>query len=395
MSELNKTTQNMFSRIMNDPKIAKSNKKYLNDFVIFLQAKGAKPMTVEKYTYQYEKFLNAIGGDADLLKAQRPELERAVARINNLSLVDEEKRKIKVMIKVFYKHFLGEDLYYPKQIAWIKTSGAKNRMLPEDLLSEDEVIRLLDAANSLRDRALIALLYDTGMRIGELASLRKKDIDTDSEPAHVTVNGKTGARRVPIMFSVPYVVQYLNSIKGVKPNDSLWLAAGTWSNTGKIVSDNGIRQRLKILAAKAGIDKRIYPHLFRHSRASNYANKLTEQQLKMFFGWTGDSKMAATYVHLSGRDIDNAVLQANGKKPKETFDEAKLTVKSCPKCKFDNSLSSTFCNRCGSALDIKTAMQQANEDKLREDAEESMLDDKHMEEMVRRYFEKKRRERKR
>ncbi len=238
-------------------------------------------------------------------------------------------------------------------------------------------------------------LYDTGMRIGELATLRKKDVDTSSEPAHVTVNGKTGMRRVPIMFSVPFVVQYVNSIADAKPNDQLWFTTGTWSNSGKVISDGGIRQRLKVLARKAGIDKRIYPHLFRHSRASNYANKLTEQQLKMFFGWTGDSKMAATYVHLSGRDIDNAILQANGKKPKETFEEAALKVKVCPRCSFDNSLSSTFCNRCGCALDIKTAMQQSSEGKLRDDAEESMVNDKHVEDMVHRYFMKKRKERKR
>ena len=115
----------------------------------------------------------------------------------------------------------------------------------------------------------------------------------------------------------------------------------------------------------------------------------------MFFGWTGDSKMAATYVHLSGRDIDNAVLQANGKKPKETFEEAKLTVKVCPRCRFDNALSSIYCNRCGSALDIATALvQEKNMNKMKDEVEESIIDDKHMEDMVHRYFMKKRKEQK-
>ena len=395
MPDLSRSAKNVLERINKDPKIAKNNKKYIEDLIIFLQAKGASQGTVEKYIYHYEKFLKAIGGSIDLLKAGRPELERAIAKINNLDLSPDERRKIKVMIKVFYKHFLGEDLYYPKQIAWIKTSGAKNRMLPEDLLTEEDIVKLLDAATSLRDKALVALLYDTGMRIGELEGLRKKDVDTDSEPAHVTVNGKTGMRRVPILFSVPYLAQYLNSMKSMKSGDSLWFAAGTWSNSGKIISGDGIRQQLKKIAKKAGIDKRIYPHLFRHSRASNYANKLTEQQLKMFFGWTGDSKMAATYVHLSGRDIDNAVLRANGKKAKETSEEAKLTVKVCPRCKFDNSLSSTFCNRCGAALEIKTVMQQESEDKMREDMEDSLMDDKHIEDMVHKYLMKKRDGRKR
>ena len=66
--------------------------------------------------------------------------------------------------------------------------------------------------------------------------------------------------------------------------------------------------------------------------------KLTEQQLKAFFGWTGDSRMASTYVHLSGRDIDNAVLQANGVKLSQEEIAPKLTVKTCNRCQFQNSV---------------------------------------------------------
>ena len=76
------------------------------------------------------------------------------------------------------------------------------------------------------------------MRIGELSALRKKYVDTASEPAHVTVNSKTGRGRVPTMFSVPYVVQYINSVKNIKPNDDLWLTTGIWSNLGKIVTSD-------------------------------------------------------------------------------------------------------------------------------------------------------------
>ena len=120
---------------------------------------------------------------------------------------------------------------------------------------------------------------------------------------------------------------------------------------------------LKIAAIRAGIKKRIYPHLFRHSRASYYANRLTEQQLKVFFGWTGDSKMAATYVHLSGRDIDNAILQANGAKTKEEVYETKLKTVTCPRCREENGADSRYCIRCGSALDIAIAIKQEEMEK--------------------------------
>ena len=65
---------------------------------------------------------------------------------------------------------------------------------------------------------------------------------------------------------------------------------------------------LKKEAKKAGIKKKVYCHLLRHSQATGLANTMTEQQLKKQMGWAGSSNMAQTYVHLSNPEIDNAVL---------------------------------------------------------------------------------------
>ena len=70
--------------------------------------------------------------------------------------------------------------------------------------------------------------------------------------------------------------------------------------------------RLNKIAKKAGINKKIHPHLFRHSRGTYMANYLTEAQMNAYFGWVQGSGMPSIYVHLSGRDIDDAVLKANG-----------------------------------------------------------------------------------
>ncbi len=87
--------------------------------------------------------------------------------------------------------------------------------------------------------------------------------------------------------------------------------------------------------------------------------------------------MAATYVHLSGRDIDNAIMQAHGRAPKEGPPTPKLNVKSCPKCRMDNTVDATYCVRCGSPLDIDTAMRMQREvAKLKEAVIESLKDEK-------------------
>ena len=69
---------------------------------------------------------------------------------------------------------------------------------------------------------------------------------------------------------------------------------------------------LSDLKERTKLEKMVYPHLFRHSRATNYANFLTEQQAKRYFGWSGGSTMVARYTHLASKDIDNAIFKANG-----------------------------------------------------------------------------------
>ena len=347
-----------------------SNKRAAERFYSFQIAKNAKPRTIALYLYALEKFLIALG-KTELKKATREDIEDTVAKINVLELSDRTKREIRTTLKMFYKHTFGDDLFYPKQVAWIKTSKPKRKLLPESILSEEEVLKMLSATKNVRDKALIALLYDSGIRIGELVNLKKKDIDLASTPSHIIVDGKTGQRKIPIFFSVPYLAQYLSTIR-LEDDSPLLLDARSWNEQA---THHAIRVVLKKTGKEAGIKKRIYPHLFRHSRASYYANKLTEQQLKEYFGWTKDSNMLSIYVHLSGRDVDNALSHANGIAVPEIEMKPKLTIKACQRCQQTNTADSVFCSRCGSPLDIKTAMNlKQNEDVADNAAIESMSD---------------------
>ena len=76
--------------------------------------------------------------------------------------------------------------------------------------------------------------------------------------------------------------------------------------------------------------------------------------------------MASIYVHLSGRDMDRALLGIYGIKLEEKKEEEKLKPKICPRCKEKNAYNAVFCSRCGLALDIKTAMEKSE---LREEAD--------------------------
>ncbi len=369
MTTIEEQLEKLLKRIEIQLADQKSNDESVKEHVSWLYAKNMNPRTIVKHIYSLMKFFDAIG-DKDAKTLSKQEMERAITKINGLELSEETKRDVATIVKQFYKHMLGDDIYYPPQVAWIRTSGRKtNKTLPE-ILSEAEVLKMIKVTNNVRDKCIIALIYDSGVRIGELLNLKVKDVDLRTEPAHIIVDGKTGMRRIPIMISAPYVARYLDSIDS-KPNDPLFKAIGTWSNLDVAVDRGAVAKVLRIAGLKAGINKRIYPHIFRHSRASYYANRLTEQQLKVFFGWTGDSGMASTYVHLSGRDIDNAILQANGKKPVEV-EAAGPTEKVCPRCRYAaNGIDFVHCQRCGAPLDESLLIKS---EEVSENLKETMLE---------------------
>jgi hypothetical protein len=124
-----------------------------------------------------------------------------------------------------------------------------------------------------------------------------------------------------------------------------------------------MRQMFKDCVKRAGLKKRVWFYLLRHTRGTQASTKLNAQQLCALMGWKQGSDMPSVYVHLSGEDIDDAQAILNGTSLHKE-DEPKLQPISCSRCGFVNSPVSKFCNRCGLGLDIK-AMAEMDERKER------------------------------
>jgi predicted amidophosphoribosyltransferase len=199
-------------------------------------------------------------------------------------------------------------------------------------------------------------LYESGCRIGELLTLKIKNVSFDDYGAILIVSGKTGSRRVRIISSAPALASWIeNHPFKNNPEAFLWVVLGT-RNHHEMMSYASVCSLLRKLAKKAGIKKRVNPHSFRHARATHLASFLTEAQLCQHMGWVQGSDMASTYVHLSGRDVDNALLKLHGLAKDEKKEEEILKVKLCPRCQEKNDPIARFCKRCASPLDIKTAL---------------------------------------
>ena len=177
------------------------------------------------------------------------------------------------------KTALGET--YPEKVAWIKPRhNNRKARLPEELLTKEDIDKLVDATSSVRDKALISMLYDSGCRIGELLTIRIKHATLDSNGAVIMVDGKTGQRRVRIIHSVPRLLNWLNHHPArTDPEAFLFVSIGS-KNYSKQLCYESVSNMLKEVAQKADIRKRVNPHLFRHSRATFLAKHLTEAQMK-------------------------------------------------------------------------------------------------------------------
>lgn len=303
-------------------------------------------------------------------------IKALVSRIEASDYVPFSKMEHKLALRRFYKWLRGtED--YPREVKWIpmRLKASDRTKLPEELLTERDVQALIRAAQRPRDRAFVAVLYESGCRVSELGLLRLKHVQFDTCGARLLVRGKTGSRRVLIISSAPLLAAWINvHPRSNEPDAYVWT-----TNRGSAPRYNTITSMLDRLAERAGVRKPVNPHAFRHARATHLANHLTEAQMKEYFGWVQASEMAAVYVHLSGRDVDDALLRVHGIKKEEHGDEeSTLRPKACPRCKTQNPFSNRFCSLCGLPLDEKASTKMLQDRMNQREADailDTMLDD--------------------
>lgn len=314
--DLKNTARRLETRLeslRNDKSVIPANKKLILEFDSYIASIGLGRLRRLKYLGNLSWFSRNFG--KPFAKVTKKDLLELVGKVETSDLKAWTKADRKILIKRFFKWFKGNDEDYPDEVRWIKCH-VKERLvkLPEELISEDEIKRMADAATKPRDKAMIQVLYESGCRIMELLTIQLKNVEFDDFGAIIRVTGKTGDRRIRLVASAPALALWMDFHPYKDdPEAYLWSryldrkAMDTlplhYSVTKRIICD---------VAVKAGIKKKITPHLFRHSRATALANKLTEAQMKEYFGWVQGSDMASVYVHLSGRDVDNAILDVYG-----------------------------------------------------------------------------------
>jgi integrase/recombinase XerD len=211
------------------------------------------------------------------------------------------------VLRNFYRAIVAMGHLEPRQnpMAHFPKIKAAPRKLPTTL-SREEISVLLDQPEAdtvlgLRDRALLTLLYGTGIRASECAGLAEKDINWEERTVRVT--GKGGHERtLPLNEEVVHVLrQYRLARGGAKPHEPFFR-----SREGRALSRNAVYERVRSHARRAKISKRVSPHRLRHSFATHLVQEgvglVTLRDL------LGHRQITSTqiYIHLTAQDLRKA-----------------------------------------------------------------------------------------
>ena len=292
---------------------------------------------------------------------------------------------LKQTIMRFYRWMNGGQ-EYPEFIKQIKNSVLKikrsyDNLDPDDLLTPEDVKKLISMVGNERDRAFLSVLYESGGRIGEILSLRIKDVVFDQHGSRVKIEGKTGKRQIRLVDSSLDLRNWLEGHPLKEPERFVFVSLhqGYGSGLTRLWAAN----LLNVLKKRSGISKKTNPHSWRHARLTELANRgFTEFELKKFAGWRMDSKMARVYIHMSDKDLDDRILKMNGKVPETKVRESPLRNVECVKCGTRNSSVARFCCSCGLALD-QESMQRYKETELAREVYRLLLKSQEGEQIIR------------
>ncbi|HYN44743.1 MAG TPA: site-specific integrase [Candidatus Limnocylindrales bacterium] len=340
------------------PKFTGENAKILTEYQNTLQLQQLRKQTIDGYLWKiYTALKHFDFKPADKLTKQ--DVREYILYRGKNNKQRTLNNDIIALRKLFGWLKPGNDFFGD-----IKVRQPKNYLPVEQLITPEDVKKLIGVCKSQRDRAIIMLLWDSGCRLNEVMSRNINHIQIDEYGATMIVDGKTGMRKVRLIDSLPDVRLWLNQHPLKNKYDApLFVTERRYNHKeAKVTEERRVDQRtvqnmLNTVAKLAGLNKNVHPHALRHGRLTMFVRQgFMESELRILAGWEKESNMPATYVHLAGADVDKKLLIKNGL----ITDDEELILKTlkpgkCPRCATDNSVDAKYCSICGLILDQNVA----------------------------------------
>lgn len=356
---------------LNKSPLSKKNIDLILSWHDHLFATGSGQIRVGKLSSQIRKI--AFWVKKDLNSLNKKDMEVLLGKINLAKeWTEATKADYRRCIKQFYQWFKEEDArilngdietikfytYIEKQI---KICYKERSYDYSEVINDKDIQQVLDiGCLNIKEKTFLAVLHESGLRAGEMLNLQLRDVEFKESNVVLKVDGKTGIRRVPLVFSMGYIARWLDEHPDKDNRESyLWLG-----NNVKFMNQPmrhvGAQKLINRCFKRANLQKKHNLHWFRHSRATINASFMTEVILCKFFGWVLGSKQVRRYVHSNVQQVEDSVLKVHGLQKNEEKDER---VKQCF-CGMVNGLDSRYCHRCGKPLNVNILLEDENKKKL-------------------------------
>jgi integrase/recombinase XerD len=259
-----------------------------------LQRRNYAKSTVVAYTSALRDFAKYFHKPPDQLGPEHiRQFQLHLLRDRKLAASTVKQRMAAVQfffVRTLKRAYLREDFPYPKV----------PRRLPE-ILSQEEVARLIDSASNLSHRAILMTLYSTGMRRSELVRLKVGDVDSRRMVIHVRQGKGSKDRDVPLSQKLLETLR--EYWRCVKPETYLFPGQPGKRGSDVPLTAKAVWHACHGAVRRAGIQKRISPHSLRHSYATHLLESGADLHTIQLLLGHADMRHMTVYLHLSQRHL--------------------------------------------------------------------------------------------
>jgi integrase/recombinase XerD len=280
---------------------------FLKEFLNYLLVeRGLSRNTVQSYRYDLNRFATFLAGqEKNLVEVTEPLIMEYFGCQRELGRTARTRSRYLAAIRCFYHYLLQE--YYIKVDPTVNLEAPKLEKHLPHILSVAEVDLLLSQPNTgtvagLRDRAMLELIYATGMRVSEMMGLDTGHLNLES--GFLRCMGKGSKERIiPVgEIAVSYNREYLAKSRS-KLRKKSWEKALFLNQHGRRLTRQGFWKILKGYAKKANIQKEIAPHILRHSFATHLLENGADLRIVQEMLGHADVTTTQIYTHLSQRKL--------------------------------------------------------------------------------------------
>jgi len=282
--------------------------QHLDQFLHYLIVeKGLSRNTIEAYSLDLTRFLDYLRakGIRELRDVGKFDVRGFLLSLKRKDLSTKSIGRDLSAIRTFFRFLIQEGILETNPIEDLESPRVAKK-LPE-ILSLKEIKQILEQPNlqtplGIRDRAMLEMLYATGMRVSELTHLPTHQVNL--EGGYVLLYGKGSKERIVPLGSeaMNWATLYLGTARGIlaKARESPFLFI---NRSGRGMTRQGFWKNLRDYARRAGLRKRITPHLLRHSFASHLLERGADlRSVQMMLGHV-DISTTQIYTHVTGERL--------------------------------------------------------------------------------------------